>query len=391
MAPHNRSNSSRKSRKSESPGFLEEGLDIYGDESPPGDAFPDTNYPRNSRPASTSRPSKSSRSSVGRSDLSRPKSSSRKSKFRDHSARQAPVNFPEIEKWGHNNPGFWGGRKNIDEPSDSRDPWRPNDARFSDASGFANFNDLGRSKSSGRHKSKGTKLSKKLPFGEALEQSNRRAKNFERKKFSSGSSFDMTPDLASDGAQKLDQLGSFTIRNESNDNNGADSAIIEFNNKLRSEVADLESKCSQEAGKNAANLTKIQEMAAMEKVLREENLKLRKDLAKSEANVISLNRRFENAKEVKLQAPWKRAASMILDNFRAAASITEDALVKMGGALDRKDEFEKVVEPRTPKKLVFGFNESIELDVIANSLTTYKKNMSMGGDGGKKSGSVKEN
>lgn len=308
--------------------------------------------------------------------MSRPRKSSRKSANRDRVGGKASGKRYENDRRKQNsqnygsNCDFWGGRKN--------DSW--DDASNADASGFANFNDLGWARSRGRGRSKGTKLSKRLPFGEALEQSTRRSINHDKKRAQSSSSFDVDHELDTEASQKFGKIGKFTITNDGGDSSGADTAIIEFNNKLRSEVADLEKKCSQEAAKNVANETRIREMAAMEKVLREENLKLRSDLASSEANVIALERRFENSKNVKYQAPWKQAACMILDNFRAAASITEDALVRMGGSLDRGDEFSKVVEPRTPKKLIFGYNESIELDVISNSLATFKKRRSDSGD-----------
>lgn len=64
---------------------------------------------------------------------------------------------------------------------------------------------------------------------------------------------------------------------------------------------------------------------------------------------------------------------MVLDNFRAAAQISEDALVKMGVELERQCEFGKVVEVRKPGRLMFGCDEVILVETIEDCVSKRKR------------------
>lgn len=223
-----------------------------------------------------------------------------------------------------------------------------------------------------QRKSKGTTLSRKLPFGEALNQSNKRRKKFESKS-SWGSNQECFDNFSDGGVVDLGKTKPFTIVNRDLGAQGgsADDAIVEFNKSLRSENAELKAKLESEASKNAANENRIRELEALEKVLKNENLTLRKDLTKAEANSMSLERRIELSKEVKFDEPWRKATCLVLDNFRAAAKISEDALVRIGVELERKDEFKKAAEIRTPECLKFCSEEVAEVEVIKDSITGY--------------------
>lgn len=223
-----------------------------------------------------------------------------------------------------------------------------------------------------QRKSKGTTLSRKLPFGEALNQSNKRRKKFESKS-SRGSKLDDGNEFGEGGVVDLGKIKPFTILNSDGgaQSGSADDAIVEYNKSLRAENAELKAKLENEASKNATNENKLRELEALEKVLRSENMALRKDLTEAEANAIALKRRIELSREAKFQEPWKKATCLVLDNFRAAAKITEDALVKIGAEMERKDEFVKATELRTPICLKFGLAEVAEVNVIKDSITGY--------------------
>lgn len=322
-----------------------------------------------------------------RPDLSRPRTEAKKSSARGwpkSSKRSGPAqrrteaqSYGSIDSWGDSgaNPGRdpWYDKPSTSSGTNSFAKFDAKGFPNQDATGFANFRNYDAANAKPPAKSKGTSLSRRLPFGQAMAQSMRRSRKHEIKKLESrfNESIDFEMDCS---VRNFNEISKFTISNDVKPGGGgADNAIIEYNNKLRNENADLSIKFDAEVAKNSGNENRIKELEAMEKVLRDENRKLRADLANSEANNIALKRRFENAKDVKLQAPWRQATCMVLDNFRAAAKITEDALVKMGADLERKAEFSKAAEVRLPVKLDFGGHQSVELDVIRNCFDVLKK------------------
>lgn len=131
-----------------------------------------------------------------------------------------------------------------------------------------NSHELAKPSSSGRGKSKGTTLSRNLPFGEALEQSSRRARKHGRK----AAKFDSEIDWEIGESSNFGAIKKFTIANDKvMDGHQTDDAIVEYNKKLRAEVTSWGAKYNQLAASNSANEDKVRELSAIEKVLKEKS------------------------------------------------------------------------------------------------------------------------
>lgn len=230
-------------------------------------------------------------------------------------------------------------------------------SRGSKSSAKSNDNKSRGSKSgtSGSHSSRsksGIKLSREMSFGDALERSNRRRQSHDLK---------VAQKSGSQGTNGHEAVGKNDNSNCHGASQKADVAIIEYNDKLKSELAAMTECFEKEKAKNTASEQQICELRAIEKFLKEENSDLKTKLARTEATNIALNRRFEMSKNVKAQTPWKNATKMVLKNFRAISKITESALVNMGATIERKEEFEVVASDKNAEGIEFGVDCELRL------------------------------
>lgn len=124
----------------------------------------------------------------------------------------------------------------------------------------------------------------------------------------------------------------------------APNSLAEHNAVLRSNLAVANEIIEEKDAEINALRSRVLNLEASEKHLIKENTRLRDSECDKEVSIRLAKRRFENMKQVKAQIPWKNAAGVVLNNFRAVMKISEALIVDMGTELGRAEEFENAVK-----------------------------------------------